>query len=93
MRSVLAEDEPAFGQRIERRLLSWLSESMQIESLWRYNAKFDPVWLPRYAVYDSLESFLPAAIAVAKAEAFSELPFIGRFLTPTEARPQEPANA
>ena len=92
MRSVLAQDDPAFGQRIERRLLGWLSESMQIESLWRYNAKFDPDWLPRYAVYDSLESFLPAAIAVAKAEAFSELPFIGRFLAPADARPQEPAS-
>ncbi len=85
MRAVLAEDDPRLGQRLERRVLSWLSESMQIESLWRYNAKFDPTWLPRYACYDSVESFLPAALAVAKAESFWELPLIGRFLEPERA--------
>jgi lysylphosphatidylglycerol synthetase-like protein (DUF2156 family) len=83
MRSVLAEGDPGLGQRLERKLLGWLSESMQIESLWRYNAKFDPTWLPRYACYDSFESFVPALLAVAKAESFWELPLIGRFLTPT----------
>ena len=50
--------------------------------MWRYNAKFDPTWLPRFACYDSVESFLPAALAVAKAESFWELPLIGRFLEP-----------
>jgi hypothetical protein len=39
-------------------------------------------------VYDSLESFLPAALAVAKAESFWELPVIGRWLTPSAARGQ-----
>jgi lysyl-tRNA synthetase class 2 len=88
MRSVLADEDPGLGQRIERRLLGWLSESMQIESLWYYNAKFHPEWVPRYAVYDSVESFIPAALAVAKAESFWELPLIGRFLTP-DATPDE----
>lgn len=91
MRSVLAEEDPRLGQRIERRLLGWLSESMQIESLWRYNAKFHPEWLPRYAVYDSVESFIPAALAVARAESFWELPVIGRFLTPEQ--PATPLSA
>ena len=58
------------GDRLAQRAQKWLLErvgdSMQIESLWKYNAKFDPDWHPRYAVYDSLESFLPAALAVAK---------------------------
>ena len=92
MRAVLAEDDPHLGQRLERRVLGWLSESMQIESLWKYNAKFDPTWLARYACYDSLESFLPAALAVAKAESFWELPLIGRFLTPAveESASREP---
>jgi lysyl-tRNA synthetase class 2 len=90
MRSVLAEDQPGLGQRVERRVLGWLSESMQIESLWRYNAKFDPEWVPRYAVYDCIESFVPAALAVARAESFWELPVIGRFLTPDEPKVQSP---
>ena len=64
-----------------------MSDSMQIESLWRFNAKYDPDWQPRYAVYDSPEHMVPAALAVATAESFWELPLIGRFLVPagTEA--------
>jgi lysyl-tRNA synthetase class 2 len=86
MRSVLAhETGEGIGHRIERWMLGWLSDSMQIESLWKYNAKFDPDWHPRYAVYDSAENFLTSAIAVAKAESFWELPVIGRFFTPDEA--------
>ena len=62
MRSVLAnEGGDRISQRIERRMLGWLSDSMQIESLWKYNAKFDPDWHPRYAVYDAPENFLSSA--------------------------------
>jgi lysylphosphatidylglycerol synthetase-like protein (DUF2156 family) len=83
MRSVLADEGGArVGHRIERRMLGWLSESMQIESLWKYNAKFDPDWCPRYAVYDAPENFLSSAVAVAKAESFWELPLVGRFFAP-----------
>jgi lysylphosphatidylglycerol synthetase-like protein (DUF2156 family) len=83
MRAVLAgETGDAWTQRIERWLLKRMSDSMQIESLWRYNAKFSPTWRPRYAVYDAPEHMLPAALAVARAESFFELPLIGRFLTP-----------
>jgi lysylphosphatidylglycerol synthetase-like protein (DUF2156 family)/UDP-2,3-diacylglucosamine pyrophosphatase LpxH len=84
MRSVLAceDGDRGIGSRLHRLVLGWLSESMQIESLWKYNAKFDPDWRPRYAVYDAAGSFLPSAIAVAKAESFWELPLIGRFFEP-----------
>jgi lysyl-tRNA synthetase class 2 len=82
MRSVLAEQTgDGIGQRIERRVLCWLSQTMQIESLWKYNAKFDPDWRPRYAVYDAAENILPSAVAVAKAESFYELPLVGRLFT------------
>ena len=83
MRAVLAgESGDSLTQRVERWLLKRMSGSMQIESLWRFNAKFDPDWQPRYAVYDAAEHALAAAIAVAKAESFWELPIIGRFLKP-----------
>ena len=83
MRAVLAgEAGEGLSQRIQAWLLRRMSDSMQIESLWRFNAKFDPRWQPRYALYDSPESALPAAIAVARAESFWELPVIGRFLVP-----------
>ncbi|MCU1453820.1 MAG: hypothetical protein JWN46_1966 [Acidimicrobiales bacterium] len=83
MRAVMA-GERGDGNlpRMQRWFLQRMSDSMQIESLWRFNSKFDPDWVPRYAVYDSAENFLTAAVAVAKAEGFSDLPLIGRFFTP-----------
>jgi lysylphosphatidylglycerol synthetase-like protein (DUF2156 family) len=59
-----------------------MSDTMQIESLWKFTGKYDPDWQPRYAVYDAPEHVLPAAFAVARAESFWELPVIGRFLVP-----------
>jgi len=63
---------------IKRYIIKQLSKSMQIESLFRFNAKYDPVWYPRYAAYDAFEHMLPGAIALAKAESFTDLPIIGR---------------
>ena len=90
MRAVLAgESGDGLTQRVERWLLRRMSDSMQIESLWRFNAKFDPDWQPRYAVYDSPEHMLPCAIAVARAESFWELPVIGRLFVPPSPEPAE----
>ncbi|HMK96558.1 MAG TPA: DUF2156 domain-containing protein, partial [Acidimicrobiales bacterium] len=87
MRAVLAgEAGDGLSQRAQAWLVRRMSGSMQIESLWRFNAKFDPEWQPRYAIYDSPEHALPAALAVARAESFWELPLIGRFLVPSGAR-------
>ena len=87
LRAVLAgETGEGVSQRGQRWLLRKMSGSMQIESLWKYNAKFTPSWRPRYAVYDSTENMLPAALAVARAESFFELPVIGRFLAADAGR-------
>jgi len=87
------------GDRLMHRAQKWflsrMSDSMQIESLWTFNEKFQPEWHPRYAVYDSPENMLTASIAVARAESFFELPLIGRFFRPTstveEPRAPEPS--
>ncbi|MDQ1516320.1 MAG: lysyl-tRNA synthetase, class, partial [Actinomycetota bacterium] len=71
----------------ERWLLGRMSESVQIESLWRFNEKYDPDWRPRYAVFESTEDLAVAALAVARAEGVTELPLVGRFLRPTERAP------
>ncbi len=88
MRAVLAgETGDGVTQRVERWFLRRMSDSMQIESLWKYNAKFSPSWRARYAVYDAPEHMLPAALAVARAESWFELPVIGRFLAPEVPTP------
>jgi lysylphosphatidylglycerol synthetase-like protein (DUF2156 family) len=85
MRAVLAgEAGEGLTQRVQAWLLRRMSDSMQIESLWKFNAKYDPRWQPRYALYDSPEHALPAVLAVARAESFWELPLIGRFLVPSD---------
>ena len=85
MRAVVAgESGDGLGQRAQRWFLRQMSDSMQIESLWRFTAKYDPDWQPRYAVYDGPEHVLPGAIAVARAESFWELPVIGRFFKPSK---------
>jgi len=84
MRAVLAgEAGDGWSARVTRWTLERLGESMQIDSLRRYNQKFDPVWHPRYAVYDAPEHFMSAVAAVARAESVSELPLVGRFLQPS----------
>lgn len=86
MRAVLAgEAGDRLPQKMERWLFRRMSDSMQIESLWKFNAKFDPEWFSRYLVWDSAEQSLPAALAIARAESLWELPVIGRFLVPEDS--------
>ena len=66
--------------RVERWALKRLSGIFPIESLWTFNAKYHPTWLPRYLVYPAAESFVPVAAAVLRAESLTELPVLGRFL-------------
>jgi lysylphosphatidylglycerol synthetase-like protein (DUF2156 family) len=89
LRAVLAGET---GSRIERRLLEQLSETMQIESLWRFNAKFHPDWHPRYLVVDGAEHLPATGAAVARAESLWELPLLGRLLRRSgrEVRGPEP---
>ena len=67
--------------RIERWALKRLSGILPIESLWSFNSKYHPTWLPRYLVYPAAESFVPVAAAVLRAESLTEIPVLGRFLT------------
>ncbi|MDQ6781944.1 MAG: DUF2156 domain-containing protein [Actinomycetota bacterium] len=87
MRAVLAgEAGEGLTTKVQAWLLRRMGDSMQIESLWKFNAKFDPDWQPRYAIYDAPENALATAIAMARAESFWELPIIGRFLVPSVGR-------
>ena len=53
-----------------RGLLVFLSRWFQIESLYKFNAKFSPVWQPRFFVYPGGRDVPRIAIAALEAEAF-----------------------
>ncbi len=92
MRSTLEGDSgDGLTQRVERWALKRMSGVLQIESLWKFNAKYEPDWLPRYIVFDSPEQVAPAVVTILRAESLSEVPVIGRFLTQSAARRQAPA--
>ncbi len=66
--------------RVERWALKRLSGILPIESLWTFNSKYQPTWLPRHVVYPGAESFVPVVAAILRAESITEIPVIGRFL-------------
>src|SRR5271165_5444092 len=56
--------------RAWRSLLLFASRWFQIESLYKFNAKFCPVWEPRFFVYPGTRDTPRIAIAALEAEAF-----------------------
>jgi len=46
------------------------SRYIQIETLHRFNAKFGPVWQPRYLVFESRREFVRAGLSALAAEGF-----------------------
>lgn len=60
--------------RNKRNLLRLTSKWFQVESLYRFNAKFQPEWRTRYLLLPSMSQIIPVGIAAAKAEGFIEFP-------------------
>ncbi len=88
MRSTLeGENGDGLTQRVERWALRRLSGVLQIESLWRFNAKYEPAWSPRYVVWDSAEQFMPALVQILRAESLTDIPVVGRFFASGGSRP------
>ncbi|MFD7815945.1 phosphatidylglycerol lysyltransferase domain-containing protein [Streptomyces sp. NPDC059785] len=67
--------------RAWRGLLVFLSRWFQIESLYRFNAKFRPRWEPRFIVYRSSGDLPRIGLAAMQAEGFVHLP-LPRLLSP-----------
>jgi lysylphosphatidylglycerol synthetase-like protein (DUF2156 family) len=81
LRSTLSGDKgDGTVQRAERWFLKRLSNFAQIESLWRFNAKYEPEWLPRYVVFDTAEHLVPVVMAILRAESVWEIPVLGQLL-------------
>jgi lysyl-tRNA synthetase, class II len=56
--------------RAWRSVLIFLSKWFQIESLYKFNAKFSPIWQPRFFVFPSTRDAPRIAVAALEAEAF-----------------------
>ena len=81
---------------LERTVLHKFSDTLQIESLWHFNQKYDPRWNPRYVVTGAFLPLARSGVAIARAEAVTEIPVIGPLLRTHEPghRPDhEPAHS
>jgi lysyl-tRNA synthetase class 2 len=56
--------------RINHKILILLSRFVQMESLYRFNSKFQPVWEPRYILFPNIGHLGRVAIAILRAESF-----------------------
>jgi lysyl-tRNA synthetase class 2 len=66
--------------RLWRSLLSFFSRWWQIESLYRANAKYRPIWEPRFMLFEKSSDLLRIGIAAARAEGFLEAPGLPRWM-------------
>ena len=60
--------------RLWRSLLSFFSRWWQIESLYRANAKYRPVWEPRFLLFEKSADLPRIGLASARAEGFLAVP-------------------
>jgi lysyl-tRNA synthetase class 2 len=63
-----AETDAPWNLRVTRWLLLRLSSTFQIETLYRFNKKFSPEWMPRYVMLGALEDAPVVLFAALRAE-------------------------
>lgn len=73
--------------RLWRAVLTFFSRWWQIESLYRANAKYRPIWEPRFILFDKSSELVRIGLASAYAEGFLTPP------TLTRKRPRQVAQA
>ncbi|WP_260148395.1 phosphatidylglycerol lysyltransferase domain-containing protein [Streptomyces sp. PanSC9] len=66
--------------RLWRSLLSFFSRWWQIESLYRANAKYRPIWEPRFLLFEKSADLPRIGLAAARAEGFLEAPGLPKWL-------------
>ncbi|WP_410578185.1 phosphatidylglycerol lysyltransferase domain-containing protein [Amycolatopsis sp. lyj-108] len=60
--------------RLSARTLRFFSRWIQIETLYRFNAKFQPRWVPRYLAYPAARELPRVGVAVFEAEGLGGRP-------------------
>jgi lysyl-tRNA synthetase, class II len=63
-----AEPDAPWGLRLERWTLRRLSGWFQIETLYRFNKKFAPSWVPRYLAVEAIEDLPRVALGALRLE-------------------------
>ncbi|WP_030758068.1 phosphatidylglycerol lysyltransferase domain-containing protein [Streptomyces griseus] len=66
--------------RMWRSLLSFFSRWWQIESLYRANAKYRPIWEPRFMLFEKSADLLRIGVAAGRAEGFLEAPGLPKWM-------------
>ncbi|WP_405402868.1 phosphatidylglycerol lysyltransferase domain-containing protein [Streptomyces sp. NBC_01104] len=74
--------------RLWRSLLSFFSRWWQIESLYRANAKYRPIWEPRYLLFEKSADLLRIGVAAGRAEGFLEAPGLPKWLHRSQLGPR-----
>ncbi len=88
-REVVAdEDREGPWASMDRTVVHHFSDTKQIESLRRFNKKYDPRWFPRYVITGPHLRVAGKAVTMVGAEAIGDLPVVGRLL-----RAKEPAGS
>ncbi|KOU59991.1 membrane protein [Streptomyces sp. MMG1533] len=64
--------------RLWRSLLGFFSRWWQIESLYRANAKYRPIWEPRFLLFEKSADLPRIGLASARAEGFLQAPGLPR---------------
>jgi lysyl-tRNA synthetase class 2 len=77
-----AEGDRTRRLRLARWVVGRLNPFFQIQSLYDFNAKFDPDWLSRILVYERSAHLPTVALLYAGVEGFLALPGIGSLLVP-----------
>ncbi|MEV6203989.1 phosphatidylglycerol lysyltransferase domain-containing protein [Streptomyces sp. NPDC051771] len=66
--------------RLWRSLLGFFSRWWQIESLYRANAKYRPIWEPRFMLFEKSADLPRIGVSAGRAEGFLEAPGLPRWL-------------
>jgi len=76
-------------ERLLRAFVLKTDPIFQTRSLWSFNRKFRPDWVPRALVYETTATFPRVALSYIVAEGFVRLPILGPLLVtqPVDAEP------
>ena len=80
LRSLVAGEQQGWLGSTCRAVLRRAGAKSQLESLWRFNAKFAPRWVPRYVLTAGMDGIAAQSLVIADVEGISEVPLLGRFM-------------